>query len=163
MVLLASRVRLSNNVLISRGAYRIVIWTLNRGGPRSSIITASALLLAGNWIRYAGTRAGSGNFGVAMLGQILIGFSQPFVLTAPTRYSDIWFTGQGRTSATAVASLANPLGGALGQLIGPLLATDPEQIPNLVLYVSIIVSPLCLYPTETHQRDIIHPPPAIET
>ncbi|EFR03803.1 major facilitator superfamily transporter domain-containing protein 7 [Nannizzia gypsea CBS 118893] len=122
----------------------IVIWTLNKGGPRSSIITASVLLLVGNWIRYAGTRAGNGIFGVAMLGQILIGLAQPFVLTAPTRYSDIWFTDHGRTSATAVASLANPLGGALGQLIGPLLATDPGQIPNLVLYVSIISSVACV-------------------
>ncbi|KAK2846347.1 hypothetical protein FQN49_005813 [Arthroderma sp. PD_2] len=121
-----------------------VIWTLNKGGPRSSIITASGLLLIGNWVRYAGTRAGNGNFGVAMLGQILIGFAQPFVLTAPTRYSDIWFTDHGRTSATAVASLANPFGGALGQLIGPLLATDPVQIPNLVLYVSIISTVACI-------------------
>ncbi|DAA74046.1 TPA_exp: Uncharacterized protein A8136_3828 [Trichophyton benhamiae CBS 112371] len=141
----------------------IVIWTLNRGGPRSSIITASALLLAGNWIRYAGTRAGSGNFGVAMLGQILIGFSQPFVLTAPTRYSDIWFTGQGRTSATAVASLANPLGGALGQLIGPLLATDPEQIPNLVLYVSIISSVACIPSFFVPSRPPTPPSAASET
>lgn len=93
-----------------------------------------------------------------MLGQILIGFSQPFVLTAPTRYSDIWFTGQGRTSATAVASLANPLGGALGQLIGPILATDSAQIPNLVLYVSIIVSPLISLSDGAHRRDVIYPP-----
>lgn len=75
-----------------------------------------------------------------MFGQILIGLSQPFVLTAPTRYSDVWFTNQGRTSATAIATLANPLGGALGQLIGPMMATKKEEVPNLVLYVSIIVS-----------------------
>jgi MFS transporter, FLVCR family, MFS-domain-containing protein 7 len=48
-----------------------------------------------------------------MTGQILIGFAQPFVLSAPTTFSDLWFTERGRTSATAVASLANPLGGAV--------------------------------------------------
>ncbi|KAK2732352.1 hypothetical protein FQN57_002938 [Myotisia sp. PD_48] len=109
----------------------IVIWTLRKGGPKPSIVTAAVLLLIGNWVRYGGTRANGGVFGVVMLGQILIGVSQPFVLTAPTRYSDIWFTSRGRTSATALASLANPFGGALGQLIGPLLATEPAKIPRM--------------------------------
>ena len=30
----------------------IVIWTLNKGGPKQSILVASALVLIGNWIRY---------------------------------------------------------------------------------------------------------------
>lgn len=75
-----------------------------------------------------------------MFGQIVIGFAQPFVLAAPTRYSDLWFTDKGRVSATAVASLANPFGGALGQLVGPLWATDVNDIPKMVLYTAIIVS-----------------------
>ena len=120
---------------------RVTMWTLNKGGPKSSIVTSAALLLVGNWIRYAGAKAQGGIFGVAMFGQILIGFAQPFVLAAPTRYSDVWFSNQGRTSATAAASLANPLGGALGQLIGPMMATKKEEVPNMVLYVSIIVCP----------------------
>ena len=73
-----------------------------------------------------------------MFGQILIGLAQPFVLSAPTRYSDIWFTPSGRVSATAIASLANPFGGALGQLINPFLATKASDIPNMTLYVAII-------------------------
>jgi hypothetical protein len=94
---------------------RVTIWTLNRG-PKEAIIWSSVLLLLGNWIRYAGTRASGGHFGVVMFGQILTGLSQPFVLAAPTRYSDLWFTESGRISATAVASLANPFGGAVSRL-----------------------------------------------
>lgn len=75
-----------------------------------------------------------------MFGQILIGLAQPFVLSAPSRYSDLWFTNRGRVAATAVMSLANPLGGALAQLIGPAWVSKTSDIPNLVLYVSIIVS-----------------------
>ncbi|OTA20902.1 hypothetical protein BTJ68_15371 [Hortaea werneckii EXF-2000] len=63
----------------------LVIWTLNRYGPKASILASSALVLAGNWIRYGGTRSNS--FGVVIFGQVLIGFAQPFVLAAPTRYS----------------------------------------------------------------------------
>ena len=114
------------------------IWTLHTGGPRLAIITSSVLILAGNWIRYAGTRTSPPSFGLTIFGQILIGFAQPFVLSAPTRYSDLWFTPAGRVSATAIASLANPFGGALGQLINPFLATKASDIPNMTLYVAII-------------------------
>jgi FLVCR family MFS transporter 7 len=74
-----------------------------------------------------------------MFGQILTGLAQPFVLSAPTRYSDLWFTNKGRVTATAVMSLANPLGGALAQLIDPSWAGEASDIPNMVLYVAIIV------------------------
>lgn len=115
-----------------------VIWTLNRSGPKTSILVSSVLVLAGNWIRYAGTRASPPQFGVVVIGQVLIGFSQPFVLAAPTRFSNVWFSDQGRVSATAIATLANPLGGALGQLIGPFWATSEENIPSMVLYTAIL-------------------------
>ena len=116
------------------------IYVLNRTGPRGAIVTSACLLLVGNWIRYGGSK--SGNFGVVMFAQILVGLAQPFVLSAPTRYSDVWFSEQGRVSATAVASLANPFGGALAQLIDPFWVTEASHIPNMILYVSIIVSPL---------------------
>lgn len=87
-----------------------VVWTLNKGGPKQSILTASGLILVGNWVRYAGSRCSPPRFGVVVFGQILIGLSQPFVLAAPTRYSNLWFSDTGRVSATAVASLANPFG-----------------------------------------------------
>jgi FLVCR family MFS transporter 7 len=102
-----------------------------------SIITASSLLLVGNWIRYGATRSGShGSFPGVMFGQILIGFAQPFVLAAPTRYPDLWFSNRGRIAAM---SLANPLGGAVAQLVGPELANEPGEIPFMVLVISIVV------------------------
>ncbi|KAI9933012.1 hypothetical protein ASPWEDRAFT_101795 [Aspergillus wentii DTO 134E9] len=117
-----------------------VIVTLNKGGPKPAVVTTSALLLIGNWIRYAGTRANGGIFGLVMFGQILTGFAQPFCLSAPTRYSDQWFSDRGRISATAVTTLANPLGAALGQLIDSAWATKPSEVPNMVLYISIIAT-----------------------
>ena len=97
-------------------------------------------MLVGNWLRYAGTRCAPPSFALVMIGQILIGFAQPFVLAAPTHYSNLWFSPQGRCSATAVASLANPFGGALGQLVNPFLATSASAIPNMTLYVAIITT-----------------------
>lgn len=115
----------------------VTIHVLHRG-PKPSIITASVLILVGNWVRYGGTKGKS--FGAVMLGQIITGLAQPFVLSAPALYSDLWFTNRGRVAATAIASLANPFGAALGQLIVPFWVGKPSDIPNMVLYVAIIVS-----------------------
>ena len=115
------------------------MYMLNKGGPRTVFIIASVLILVGNWVRYAGTQANGGMFGVVMFGQLLLGLAQPFALAAPTRYSDLWFSEQGRTSATALATLANPLGAALGELIDSVWTSEPGDIPNMVLYISIIV------------------------
>lgn len=116
-------------------------------GPKPSIITAAALVLAGNWIRYAGSHSSSrGIFGVVAFGQILTGLAQPFVLSAPARYSDLWFSPKGRVTATAVVSLANPFGAALGQLIVPFWVEGPEDVSRMVLYVAVI-STVCSVPS----------------
>lgn len=108
-------------------------------GPKPSMVTAAALTILGNVVRVAGSHSRDGGiYGVVMFGQILIGLAQPFVLSAPTRYSDLWFTSRGRVAATALPSLANPFGAALGQLVVPFLATNPAEVSNAVLYVTII-------------------------
>lgn len=109
-------------------------------GPKPSIVTAAVFTIIGNVVRVAGSHSGDGgNYGVVMFGQILTGLAQPFVLSAPTRYSDLWFTNRGRVAATALPSLANPFGAALGQLIVPLIATKPADVSTAVIYVTIIV------------------------
>ncbi|KAK4547661.1 hypothetical protein LTR36_000618 [Oleoguttula mirabilis] len=119
----------------------LAVWILNKSGPKMAIIIASALVLTGNWIRYAGTRTAS--FRTVMVGQVILSFAQPFVLCAPTRYSKLWFSDRGRTSATAVASLSSALGAVIGGLVGPQLA-EASNISGLVLYTSIISSVACI-------------------
>ena len=128
--------------------FPIAILVLHRS-LKLSLVIAAVLILVGNWIRYAGaTRSSSsgGSIAHAMAGEIVIGFAQPFILAAPTRYSDLWFTNRGRVAATAVMSLANPFGAALGQLINPLWVSEPGDVSSMVLYVSIIVGVRCSLP-----------------
>ncbi|KAI5812327.1 major facilitator superfamily domain-containing protein 7-b [Pyronema omphalodes] len=115
-----------------------VVYGLHHYSLKPTLLVAAFLLLVGNWIRYGGTRTQT--FPVVMLGQILIGFSQPFVLSAPPHYSDLWFTPSERVSATALVSLANPVGAALAQFFGPMLATTADDISFMVLIVSIIAT-----------------------
>ncbi|KAM0562781.1 hypothetical protein ACHAPJ_001621 [Fusarium lateritium] len=125
--------------------FPISIAILHRG-PKLAFMTAAVLILIGNWIRYAGsTKSSGGNIAHAMAGEIVIGFAQPFILAAPTRYSDLWFTSRGRVAATALTSLANPFGAAFGQLITPLMVKKAGDVSNMVLYISII-STVCAAP-----------------
>ena len=96
-----------------------VIWTLNKWGPKWGIVIASIFMILGNWIIYAG--AATHNFKVNIAGTIIHSLAQPFAICAPTRYSRIWFSDRGRTSATAVTSLAYPLGAGFGALTGPFM------------------------------------------
>ena len=101
--------------------FSMVIYTVNKYGIKGTIWIASFLTLLGFWMRYIGTKVGTGGqgtFGLVMFGQILIGLAQPFVLNTPAYYSDLWFTSNGRVSATALASLANPLGAAVSLVLG---------------------------------------------
>jgi len=68
-----------------------------------------------------------------MVGQIITGAGQPFLLNIPTHYSDKWFSATSRVSATALMSLANAIGAAVGQLVNPFLAPNLNDIPNMVL------------------------------
>ncbi|WWC63800.1 uncharacterized protein I303_106405 [Kwoniella dejecticola CBS 10117] len=128
------------------------LWVLNHKGCKAAMCVSAVLLVLGAWIRYLGAKLASSasssrnpsRFGIVVLGQIMIGFAQPFVLSAPTRLSHEWFSERGRITATALASLCNPLGGALGQLIGPFIATEPGKVPNMVLYVAIITTVICI-------------------
>jgi FLVCR family MFS transporter 7 len=125
-------------------AFPFAIWALHRG-PKLSFIISAVLILVGNWIRYAGsTSRTGGNIVHSMVGEVIIGFAQPFILAAPTRYSDLWFSHRGRVGATALASLANPLGAALGQLIIPFWVQDTGDVSNMVLYVSILSTVACV-------------------
>ncbi|UKZ92795.1 uncharacterized protein TrAFT101_007731 [Trichoderma asperellum] len=118
--------------------FPVSVWVVNHGFKYGFICSAS-LLIVGNWIRYAGSsKSSDGIYACAMVGEILIGFAQPFVLATPAKYSDLWFTHRGRVAATALATLANPLGAALGQLINPLWVSSPKDVSQMVLYVSII-------------------------
>ncbi|KAK9380909.1 major facilitator superfamily domain-containing protein [Kockiozyma suomiensis] len=121
-------------------------YTLHRRGVKAAMAVSAILLIVGSWIRVAGVKCndGKGSFGVLMFGQIIIGLGQPFSLNAPSYYTDMWFTSKSRVSANALASLSNPLGGAIGQLVSPAFVTETSQFSNSVLWVSIIATILCL-------------------
>ena len=89
--------------------------------------------IIGAWLKYVGAKAGSTPFAVVIVGQIISGAGQPFFLNVSTHYSDKWFSATSRVSATALMSLANAIGAAVGELVNPFLAPTANDIPSMVL------------------------------
>lgn len=126
--------------LLTIAAFAPLVIYLLHMGPKHAISAASALVLAGNWIRYGGARASTGSYAIVMFGQILCAIAQGIVIASPARYSDIWFTNNGRVAATALMTLANPFGAALGSLITPFWVLAPADVPDMLLWLSAIAT-----------------------
>ncbi|KAL7410407.1 major facilitator superfamily domain-containing protein [Mrakia frigida] len=117
---------------------------VQRYNPRKTVIGASFLLVVSGWIRYASTapglQSGEKAWGVLLGSQVLVGLSQPFTLCIGSKYSELWFDLKGRTTATMLLTLGLPLGIAIGQVISPIIVTDPSLLPRSILILAIINS-----------------------
>jgi hypothetical protein len=105
------------------------IWILNKFGPKWSLVLSSVLVVIGSWVIYAG--AATHSFKVNIAGTIIHSLAMPFTLCAPTRYSRQWFGDSGRTLATAIPSLAYPLGAGFGALTGPYMVKPVGPLSEL--------------------------------
>ncbi|VDC06418.1 unnamed protein product [Peniophora sp. CBMAI 1063] len=114
-------------------AFQIPLYVRYLGVRKTTYIGAGFMILSA-WVRYAGTARSlstGGSYALIILGQFFAGLSQPvFQILAP-KYSELWFDLKTRTTATMIISIANPIGGAIGQLISPTF--DDTRTGILVL------------------------------
>ena len=73
------------------------------------------------WIKIA---LREGRFYWIIIGQCFAAVGQPFLLNAPAKLSAAWYSENGRAIATTVASVANPLGVALGFVFPTFFVTE---------------------------------------
>ncbi|KAH8113902.1 MFS general substrate transporter [Phellopilus nigrolimitatus] len=118
----------------------------SRVGIRVCYVIGTTFLILSAWVRFAGTaRALSprGAYALLIIGQFLSAIPQvTFQVLAP-KFSETWFDVQGRTTATMLMSVSNPVGTALGQLISPLVSTPRDSVLVLGI-ISTAVSPFVL-------------------
>ena len=68
---------------------------------------------------------------------------QPFLTNAPAKVSALWFSDKGRVIATTIATVANPLGVAVGFLIPAIFVDDDDaKVKNRLLAKSHILNSL---------------------
>ncbi|KAJ3570015.1 hypothetical protein NP233_g4678 [Leucocoprinus birnbaumii] len=114
-----------------------------RYGLRRCFELGAVNLILSAWIRYAGTAqalSGGRAYALLMVGQLFAAIAQPIYQVLGPKYSEVWFNLQGRTTATMAIAISNPIGGAVGQLISPLVGSTRQSILVLGI-ISTAVTP----------------------
>ncbi|KAI0351646.1 MFS general substrate transporter [Trametes cingulata] len=117
----------------------VMPYLYGRLGTRGTCFIGGALFIASGWIRYAGTMHSlsvGASYALVVTGQILGGIAVPIFQIVVPSYSEKWFDLKGRTTATMIMGIANPVGNAVGQLIPPLIASPRQSL----LVMAIIYS-----------------------
>jgi len=111
-------------------------------GLRSGVLCGTFLNTLGAWIRYAGSS--SNGFPLQIFGTFLASLAQTFILGVPPKVAALWFPMEERATATALASLSNQLGIAIGFLIGPALVPNSYDMAHLFFMEAVICSVIAL-------------------
>ncbi|KAH7913496.1 major facilitator superfamily domain-containing protein, partial [Hygrophoropsis aurantiaca] len=115
----------------------------SRYGIRRCSEIGTAMLLISGWVRYAGTITSlspNSSYALLLLGQMFSAVAQPIFQVLGPMYSEKWFDLRGRTTATMIIAVANPVGGALGQLLSPVVGTSRQSVMILAI-ISTAASP----------------------
>lgn len=126
----------------------VTTWMLDTLGLRITLILGSWLNMLGAVLRYCGTLLGrSYLFPVIMLGQTLGALAQPLIIFTPTKQVALWFPDHQRATANTIATMSNPLGILLANIISPLIVKSSEQVPMLLIVSAIPACVTCFLAT----------------
>ncbi|KAK0455056.1 major facilitator superfamily domain-containing protein [Armillaria borealis] len=104
---------------------------ISRYGLRRCCDVGALCLILSSWLRYAGTAkslSAQSSYALLMFGQLFASVAQPIYQVLGPKYSETWFNLQGRTTATMIIAISNPIGGAIGQLLSPLVGDTRHSI-----------------------------------
>lgn len=96
---------------------------IERQSLKVSLLVGATLNLSGALIKLM-VGVPYPRYAVVITAQFLLAVSQVFLLSAPPLVADEWFPPHQRAAATAVGSMANNFGIALGMLVAPLMVTQ---------------------------------------
>ncbi|KAG6885921.1 hypothetical protein C0993_007939 [Termitomyces sp. T159_Od127] len=112
---------------------------------------AAVALLISAWVRYAGTAKSLStqhSYALVIIGQFFAAIAQPIYQVVGPKYSETWFDLKGRTTATMIVAIANPIGGAVGQLISPLVGDTRQSILVLGILSTVVTPSIFLVGSE---------------
>ncbi|XP_035504994.1 solute carrier family 49 member A3 [Scophthalmus maximus] len=138
-------------------------WMLDTLGLRITLILGSWLNMFGAILRYLAVQPGAGEanmYAIVMLGQTLGAVAQPLIIFTPTKLAALWFPEHQRATANTIASMSNPLGILLANIVSPTMARTADQIPVLLLAYAIPACLICFLATVGIRSSTPHTPPS---
>ena len=106
-----------------------ISWAACTRGLRCTMLIGAAMLLVGTAARLLSLHKPMA-FPLVVVCQLLASATGPVVLVLPPKLSSTWFPQEERTTATAIASLANSLGGAVLFILGPGMIPGCDSLPR---------------------------------
>ncbi|KAM4807929.1 solute carrier family 49 member A3 [Rhinophrynus dorsalis] len=128
-------------------------WLLDTLGLRSAIVLSSWLNMVGSTLRcasiifYYNISDQSGRLFYVFAGQSLCAVAQPLVLFVPAKLAAVWFPEHQRATANMIASMSNPLGILLANIMSPALVTGNDGIPRMLGTYAIPAVLACILAT----------------
>ncbi|KAM6923523.1 solute carrier family 49 member A3 [Xenentodon cancila] len=125
-------------------------WMLDSLGLRVTLILGSWLNMLGAVLRFLGTLPAESSevkYPVVMCGQTFGALAQPLIIFTPTKLAALWFPDHQRATANTIASMANPLGVLIANIVSPVIAQSSTQIPNLLLAYAVPTCVICFLAT----------------
>ena len=124
----------------------LVVYSFRRDGLRRGIVLAAVTTAIGAFLRYFASSP-KPIYGLMLTGQYLAAFAQPFITNVPPKVAAAWFPSSERDVATVVASMANPVGIAVGSILPAIFVLQKEDMAvegiDTLLLVEAILATIC--------------------
>ncbi|NWU90936.1 S49A3 protein, partial [Upupa epops] len=146
----------------------VATWVLDSVGLRCAVILSAWLNMMGSIIRMFSIlrflSLGSQNYLYLFIGQCLCALAQPLIIFSPTKLAALWFPDRQRTTANMIASMANPLGILIANVLSPALVPEGKHIPLMLgIYAIPAVTACALASVGIHEKIPPTPPSASAT
>ncbi|PNJ23683.1 MFSD7 isoform 5 [Pongo abelii] len=140
----------------------VAIWILDSVGLRAVTILGAWLNFAGSVLRMVPCMVvGTQNpFAFLMGGQSLCALAQTLVIFSPAKLAALWFPEHQRTTANMLATMSNPLGVLVANVLSPALVKKGEDIPLMLGVYTIPAGVVCLLSTICLWESVPPTPPS---
>uniref|UniRef100_A0A8C9Q2W0 Solute carrier family 49 member 3 n=1 Tax=Spermophilus dauricus TaxID=99837 RepID=A0A8C9Q2W0_SPEDA len=127
----------------------LAIWVLDSVGLRGATILGAWLNFAGSMLRALPCVAAwvPNTFAFFMGGQSLCALAQNLVIFSPAKLAALWFPEHQRATANMIATMSNPLGILVANVLSPALVKKGEDIPLMLGVYTIPAGLVCLLAT----------------
>ncbi|KAF1749183.1 hypothetical protein GCK72_025650 [Caenorhabditis remanei] len=121
----------------------LACWWIDKFGLRSAYHIGTWANFIGNIIRLVASGTfidPSIRFPIAITGQAIAAFAQPFVMFLPTKLAAYWFADNERAIANTLSSMSNPIGIAVMYSLAPVFVnkTTPKNFFNMNIAVTAV-------------------------
>ncbi|XP_012519110.1 PREDICTED: major facilitator superfamily domain-containing protein 7 [Propithecus coquereli] len=140
----------------------VAIWMLDSVGLRGATILGAWLNFAGSVLRTLPCVAvGTIHpFAFFMGGQSLCALAQTLVIFSPAKLAALWFPEHQRATANMIATMSNPLGILVANVLSPALVKKGEDIPIMLGVCAIPAGLACLLATTCLWESVPPTPPS---